>query len=336
MRRQLEKIRYYSRVLVAMHVRRSVITPYIPQYVAIEVTNVCNFRCAFCPQADPRHHELVPKDYLDPDRCEKILQEIRAAGITTELMHWTQDGEPFMNKRFADLVDLGVRHGFTNCHFATNGVLSTVDRLLEFPLKDCRLTLAIDYCTDPAYFEEVRGTKGSWEAVRENVGAILAHEALGNVYISISDISPYKFRSPEELSQRHRALIDLFPESKRLRIYGKTFHNATGLVEGPANAGHAYHLCPYPWTALRIACNGDVVVCCRDLRRQTVLGNVFEQRIMDIWNGDRMQEVRRHLLDKRPDAIEACRGCDLPYDDSKFSLRNMLKTLRERTQILSR
>jgi molybdenum cofactor biosynthesis enzyme MoaA len=104
----------------------------MPEYIAIEVTNVCNFRCKFCPQSDPNHHHVVPKSYLDPETCALFLQKIRDAGITTNLMHWTLDGEPFMHKGFAELVRISAEYGFTNTHFASNGMLCTVDRLMEW------------------------------------------------------------------------------------------------------------------------------------------------------------------------------------------------------------
>jgi len=82
-----------------------------------------------------------------------------------------------------------------------------------------------------------------------------------------------------------------------------------------------------------IASNGDAVACCRDLRRQTVLGNVIEQGLSAVWTGPAYRKLRKALVEKRPEDMTACNGCDLPYDESKFSYANILRTLTNRLQV---
>jgi radical SAM protein with 4Fe4S-binding SPASM domain len=334
----IEKTRYYARALFAMKIAKSATVSYMPEYVAIEVTNVCNFKCAFCPQSDPKHHQLVPRTYLDEETCELFLKKIRAAGVRSNLIHWTLDGDPFMNKGFAGLCQLAVAHGFTNCHFATNGMLCTVERLKEFPLERCRLNLCIDFCADPKYFEEVRGTRNSWTTVQSNIESILANERCGNVYIEITDISSFSDQDPHSLRQKFEQLQATFRPSPRLTFRTRTFHNATGYLsigkKKNATAGK-YHLCPYPWTTLRVASNGDIVACCRDLQHKTVLGSLKTQELGQIWNGAPMQTLRRNLLDGSPDRSAACQGCDLPHDDSKFTVKNIYRAVKGRMQFFN-
>ena len=45
--------------------------------------------------------------------------------------------------------------------------------------------------------------------------------------------------------------------------------------------------------------------------------------------------MRRHLVDKDPDKIAACVGCDLPYDSSKFTVKNIVKTIKGRLQVFA-
>ena len=116
----VSKLVFYGRALINMHILRKSKLAYVPEYIALEVTNVCNFKCAFCRQSDPKHHDIVPKTYLDKDSCSLFLSKVRAAGITTNLMHWALDGEPFMNKRFAELVHISAEYGFTNSSFSSN------------------------------------------------------------------------------------------------------------------------------------------------------------------------------------------------------------------------
>lgn len=331
------KLSFYGRAALDMYVFQRDELSFMPEYVALEVTNVCNFRCAFCPQSDPEHHMRVPQTYLDAGTCELFLRKIRQAGIQTELMHWTLDGEPFMNKQFAELVRISADYDFTNTFFASNGMLCTIDRLMEFPLDKVRLNIAIDFCANKDYFEEVRGTSNSWDRVKGNIEAILNNERTSNVRLELTDISSFSESDPEALSRAFEALQRLFGKHPRIKYRTRTFHNAAGFLElQPGKQQGAYHLCPYPWTHLRIASNGDVVICCRDLEHKTVVGNLKTQEVAEIWNGAAMKDVRRNLLDKTPECIGACNGCDLPYDDSKFTVTNIYRAARGRMQIFAR
>jgi radical SAM protein with 4Fe4S-binding SPASM domain len=85
-----------------------------------------------------------------------------------------------------------------------------------------------------------------------------------------------------------------------------------------------------------IAHNGDVVACCRDLEHQTVLGNLFEQELMDVWNGEKYQALRSDLAHGHPEKQAACDGCDMPYDVAKFSAKNFAKTAIHRMLIFDK
>ncbi|NQT13238.1 MAG: SPASM domain-containing protein [Planctomycetes bacterium] len=242
-----------------------------------------------------------------------------------------------MNKRFAELVHISAKYGFTNSCFASNGMLCTVKRLLEFPLDKVRLNITIDFCADKTYFEEVRGTHNSWDQVSSNVKAILQDPRTQNVGVELTDITSFSEKDPKKLAQAFQALKQMFGQHENIKYVTRTFHNATGFISSePPDRKQKYHLCPYPWTHFRIASNGDVVICCRDLDHKTVLGNLKTQSVSEIWIGEPMLRARRCLLDKTPELVAACKGCDLPYDDTKFSLKNLCRAAVGRMQILSK
>ena len=116
-------------------------------------------------------------------------------------MHWTQDGEPFMNKNFAEFVHISAEYGFTNTFFASNGMLCTVERLKNFPLDNVKLNIAIDFCASKEYFEEMGGTRNSWEHVKSNIKDILQDARTQNVTLVITDISSFSEKDPQKLAR---------------------------------------------------------------------------------------------------------------------------------------
>jgi len=307
---------------------------YLPEYISIELTNVCNFKCVFCPQSSPTHLRAVGRSFLTLERAELLLSRIREAGVQSRLIHLTLDGEPFMNRQFHKICEIALRWGFTEMDFATNGVLCGVNRLQELPYT-ARYRLGIDYCADREYFERVRGTPGSWERIRRNLLEALENDELNHIRFCLKDISSFSITDPKERQIRSVHLKELFPKNPRLSFATKTFHNATGLVKGRGLRSKRYYVCPYPWAILNIASNGDVVACSRDLQRKTVLGNLLSQPLEEIWNGLPMQALRRNLRDRKPELSVACAGCDMPYDGSKYTVRNLLSAARGRLQLLN-
>jgi MoaA/NifB/PqqE/SkfB family radical SAM enzyme len=63
------------------------------------------------------------------------------------------------------------------------------------------------------------------------------------------------------------------------------------------NEWHPYLWCKRLFTQAYILYNGDVVLCCVDWERTTVLGNVKEKSIEEVWNGERAVSIRRKFLD---------------------------------------
>jgi radical SAM protein with 4Fe4S-binding SPASM domain len=330
----------YARVGYAWKVAKSPIVNYVPQDVSIELTNTCNFSCSFCPQSDPNHFNVVTRSALVPEKAAILLAKLRAGGVTTNVIHWTLDGEPFVNKHIVEIFSLAIEHDWRHFIFSTNGFFCTPERIDSLPSAGGQATyvLSIDFCSDKALFEQHRGTPNSWEKVRDNIQHILASPSLSHVSLQVTDISSFAIHDHAELRQRLTDLQNCFPKSERLRIGSRIFHNATGhvsgLLEEKKTTSTSYNLCPYPWTSMVIASNGDVVACCRDLQHKTVLGNLFKEDLMAIWNGEKYQAMRKALAERRPEAVRACANCDMPYDQGKFTMRHILQTGIERLGIL--
>lgn len=78
------------------------------------------------------------------------------------------------------------------------------------------------------------------------------------------------------------------------------------------NFDRPWSACMRPWTLMYISARGNAFPCCiapfstQDLARLS-LGNVLEQDLPSVWNGEGYQEFRRRLLSADPP--ECCKGC---------------------------
>jgi len=69
--------------------------------------------------------------------------------------------------------------------------------------------------------------------------------------------------------------------------------------------------CHVPFYEMSILFNGDVLACSEDWDRTSIVGNAADQSLKDIWNGRKINDIRRLLLKKRFDQLDSCKRCSL-------------------------
>ncbi len=310
----------------AYKITKAVTLSYPPYQYTIEPTNQCNLGCDFCPQSDPEHEKLRPVGMLTSDNLQLFLERAKEAGSSNRNLNFTLDGEPFLNKEFISFIEMANRAGFFP-RFATNGTMldrDKIDRLIAAG----PFLASIDFSSDLEIFEAIRGKPGHFAKLHENLLYLIekSHTEPG-VHLDIHDITSYAGYDPDRSLDRMRVLFPVNIPS-RIKFDYRKFHSFCGHLKAKSDKS-SYRLCPYPWIQMAIAHNGDCVACCRDTAGRSVLGNVFDDPIMTVWNNDKYRQFRQNLLDQRPNLNGACKDCDLPYADDpvRWKLKYMLHSL---------
>jgi radical SAM protein with 4Fe4S-binding SPASM domain len=76
-------------------------------------------------------------------------------------------------------------------------------------------------------------------------------------------------------------------------------------------------VCVIPWTNLEIRNDGSITPCC--MSNASILGNVKQQTLEDVFNGKALQELRNNLL--AGDRPEVCRACWKVEEKNLTSIR---------------
>jgi radical SAM protein with 4Fe4S-binding SPASM domain len=281
---------------------------------------------------------------MKPDSCRELLQRLADQFYPDPVVRkvsFTHDGEPFVNPEFPAMLEAATELGY-QIKFASNGSLVTPEIVGPLVERGVRFNICVDFCANKAEFESVRGPAGSFDRVLANLRymAGIARDS-GAVTLDIVDISGFTTNDLRQREQNLSRLKALFSDiqSERCRFFSRVFHNMAGKISvpGKADSRGKYRVCPYPWFNLNIAWDGRVVACCRDLRGETVLGNVFEtDSLWDIWNGEAYQEFRAGLSAGAVKNFKACAGCDLPWDSSRWSAAYIARTVSRRLLRLGR
>jgi radical SAM protein with 4Fe4S-binding SPASM domain len=80
------------------------------------------------------------------------------------------------------------------------------------------------------------------------------------------------------------------------------------------------HFCSMASNYVKIEPNGEVFPCCRG-PRELKMGNVNEQSLAEIWNGDKYRDFRRRMNAR--DYHEVCRTCDVLIANPHFDKKSL-------------
>ena len=109
-----------------------------------------------------------------------------------------------------------------------------------------------------------------------------------------------------------------FQEETGLEVYLKPVTNRAGLIDtgslgSDTKKSDQMTVCQRPFVKAYVLYNGDMVLCNCDWMRTTIIGNVNDTTLEELWNSPAMMEVRRaHLRGDFPKELPCC-DCDYPY-----------------------
>lgn len=294
-----------------------------PINVHIETTNICNFKCIYCPQSKPEEHfSVIGKGKMSfEDYCTIVDKILKTWSIDEIIL--TRDGEPLVHPELEKFIEYASKKSLT-VTIGSNGSYFSKDRVKKL-IESGLSKVKGDFCVNKKQYEELR-IGGKWEEVYHGYKNLLDYAILHNksFHLVIVDLNTYYAKNQEEVENSLDRMRDLFPYPENYlslnpAIMHNSFDQAQVILSTSNNVYQSkYNLCHHPWVELVIDYKGNAVGCCRDLRSEYIIGNLLnsDDIVNDIWNGEKMRFLRRQLAKKNPDMISTCSKCDLPYGTS--------------------
>ena len=292
-----------------------------PITVMIDPTNMCNFKCRFCPTGDTQLLSSVqrPSGFMSLELFKKVVDSLREFPEKVSVLHLYKDGEPLLNKELPEMIHYAKEQNVArSIETTSNGFL--VDprkaiQLIESGL-DC-IKISVQHVENNAYRELTR-TGATYERILGNVEFLYNEKVKRNSHLKISaKIIDWGLKD----SQKRRFIKDFGSVTDATILdtpMGWSFSQlrdftlGTGIATGkdgfsPINTSRK--ICSWPFKNLAVNFNGLVSVCCVDWSLGTVVGNAAKQGLMEIWNGNSLYEFRiRHIQGERF-KINACANC---------------------------
>ena len=316
-------------------------------YLFIEITNACNFKCTWCPD------EIMGRrrGFMKKSKVFRIVDEIAAkrswlGPVYPVKLH--QMGEPMLHPDLPEIVARAEGQGVpielnTNCGLITE---DRVDALYKAGLTN----LILSYQTpDDASFKTRKAPKLLFDDYREKVRLAVERKAAlrarTNIEIDIMNtkhFDGYKIVSEDDqalvfvtdwihfcqdLEKRYgltprthdwaaistASFLDTDENGSRytlldgVHLVWKRCHSWGNVV-----GAHEVHevkdtYCPAPYDQLVVQWNGDVTTCCTDYEGRTKTANVFAQSLEVVWTSDVLKQRKKDML--AGNLLDVCATC---------------------------
>lgn len=317
----INRIINWGKAFLNFQLKREVCSHY-PLQIWIEPTSYCNIKCAMCPNPSL---DKAQKGHMPFERFQKIVDIITPFASSVSICH---RGEPLLNKNIFEMIRYASSQGLkTSIH--TNGTLLTEERsrkLIESGLSV--ISFSFDGYTKENYerirvgadFEEVLNNTLQFLKIKRDMRSKIPHTTLQVIDIGESaDV------------EEKREFIKQFEGLPLDRFYIKQVHNWGGKIgqEGGYKVEERMSkqnpICNSPWYSLVFHWDGTVYTCCLDYMDRYPIGNIDRDSWIEIWNGERMKQIRSEMKSGKMNECHHCTQCHKFYEKKfiGFSTENI-------------
>ena len=286
----------------------------IPRYMDVELTNLCNFRCCFCPTGTKSMQRV--RGYMPDTVVEALIENIKKYNIPgIRFIRW---GEPTMHPKYLDII-ASVKNTGAMVHINTNGSL----------LDEIQIQKLIDLELDSIKFSFQGADEGTYNEMREGgdynrllgilkqmyelrkdrmcpyiqVSTTLTGETIEQIKSFKDDVEKYC----DYYNIGYTKLCHLNVENMKIDEEEKS---KIRQLQQNEKIHHVYSdVCPEAFDKLSINWNGDVTLCDVDYDGYLVVGNILDMDIKQLFNSKAANQYRDIIEKRQYGRIKCCSTC---------------------------
>ncbi|MHC1684298.1 MAG: radical SAM/SPASM domain-containing protein [Clostridiaceae bacterium] len=278
--------------------------------IYIEITNVCNLSCSFCPQT-----KRSPQ-FIEIESFSKILDEIKPHG---DHIYFHIKGEPFLHPNIDKLLDISYEKGF-KVNITTNGTLinKVKDKLLlKKALRQINFSLHS--------FDGNENSTNKNQYINNIISFIKESTDSSNLLISLRLWNLDEDNETNSKKSRNRNILEIIEKEfnlpykieekispgRGIKIQDRVYLNQDYEFDWPdlkEDEDDGIGFCYALRNQVGILVNGTVVPCCLDGEGIIELGNISEKSFSEIIESERANNIFDGFS-RRVAVEELCRKC---------------------------
>lgn len=274
-----------------------------PKSVNIENTSFCNSNCSFCP------HDIMKrkKGTMGMELFKKIINQIAEHEINYIDIHGF--GEPLLDKKFFEKVRYAHKKGVKNIRTNTNGQLllgkNNIDNLLSSGIN--QIFISFDAFSHETY-----------KKIRPSLNFHIVNNGIETL---VYEKKKRGLKKPEIILSFIECELNKKEVKKYLNYWKKKvdFIYVSPLITWPDGKERYKEEekmffrdpCKLIFTEMQISWTGEVVLCCKDYENEEIIGDLKKQKLINIWQGEKLNKLRKIHLEKKFLKIPICKKCSL-------------------------
>lgn len=262
----------------------------------VEITNICNRSCSFCPGTKREKKRLSVEEF------DQILRRLQGV---TEYLYLHLMGEPLTHPQLPLFVTMARERGFKPC-ITTNGTLLASRGKELLAAKPYKVNISLHSFEEGSSQQQDAYVLSCLEFARQaGEQGVLAVLRLwnqgtdGGKNAHTLDLVYQVFPEPWQESPRGTRLASY--------VYLEPGHRFDW-PDMDAPEGDEKVFCYGLKDHFGILCDGRVVPCCLDREGELTLGNIFEAPVEEILHSNRAESIREGFR-RRCVPEELCRKC---------------------------
>ncbi|MDU6295769.1 radical SAM protein [Clostridium celatum] len=277
--------------------------------VYIEITNVCNLSCNFCPKTNRKYKFMGKEEFLH------ILKEVKPF---TDHIYFHLMGEPLLNEN----IDYFLEESYKNhlkVNLTTNGTLlkKVEDKLINSKaLRQINISLHSFEANEKTveledYINNVTDFITKARSNSDIICAIRLWNMDNNDLKGANGLNSDILKMLEENLELDFSIGEKLQETNRIKLKDKVYLNMAEKFEWPDiqidSLGEEV-FCHGLRNQIGILVDGTVVPCCLDSEGNINLGNIFEKSMKDIVEDKRTRDIYDGFSRRRA-VEELCKKC---------------------------
>jgi MoaA/NifB/PqqE/SkfB family radical SAM enzyme len=286
--------------------------PEFPRIIDIEVTNLCNFNCLFCPTGTLSQKRDT--GFMDKQVFNEIISEVSVHRTPLRFIRW---GEPTLHSEFIDYLRIAKNNGIM-CHVTTNGSKlddALIMTLVELGVESLKFSFqgvdrdSYQEMRNTDFFDDLLDIVQRFNEIRGDRLYPFLQISTTTTYESDEQISVFKKKVEpmvDKLIVGKTNLDRVSVESIRLKEkHKKTLKR----LQSQQSVNKQHPECPEVFDKLSINWDGTVSACCGDSDNLMLIGDLSKQTLKEVWNSDVMDRYRMILAEMRHDELPLCKTC---------------------------
>ena len=305
----------------------------------IETTNYCNMKCVMCPRTMFMTRKNI---WIDDKLFEKLTGKVKKHDEKdlNNFWNWLEKdyhyspnevsengfyfsvvsrclvlhgfGEPFLDKKLIERLEICKEKNIPT-YFSCTPATMTVEKAKR--AMDAGLTVlkfSLD-ALDEIKIQKIRGKRANFKEAVDKILELIKYKKekkLKTILVPcMIDLS-----TDEKDPEMHKDFLN-FWKDKDVFAYIKSQDNRW-LYENDENLKNRSHYkdqyCEYPWLSLTVMADGNVVPCTQVSNNELVMGNVNDNTLEEIWNGEKYKKFREmHVTGKFTKNHKCNNKCDM-------------------------